>query len=1205
MLQLHTFGGLRIERDGQALQLSTHKARALLAYLIVFRQCSHPRSVVAGTLWPDLAEDKARRHLSDTLWRVRSVLGDCVVADEECVCLNLSQPCWLDVQEFEDGLQAARSESQIAVSLASRLAACTELYRGPFLDGLYDDWALAEQERLRVLYLEALQRLLELRKQAADYLSALEIARRLVAAEPLHEAAHRELMCLYHLLGREAEAVAQYLRCREILRRELKEVPAPETEALYQTLSRAALPAEVQAVHLPASARGPVATLEEPPLVGRDAQRAVLLNHLETAASGQGELVLLEGEAGIGKTRLARELVAGSGWRNICTVVASAGQTDMPSSYSLLLAALRPLLSPLRIRQLAGSLEPVHFQAAALLLPCLSGALSDRPPLPDLPPPQAWERIQQALIAFVLGLARITPHLWVLEDLQWADAETLSLLPLLLPRLAESRTLFLLTGRSADLRANLLVWNALQALDRAGPFPRYTLARLGADDVGSLVRTLLGQEQIALTEHLARESEGVPLYLVEILKTWRDEGHLAPTERGTWQWRGDMPVAHSAYLGQAVIGYRVASLTYAAGEVLSAAAVIGVEVDFDLLGRMCALPDALSDHPRLLTATDELLRLGFLIETDIGYRFSHEQVRQAVYHRLSSTERQHLHRKAALAAQTLFPTQFELLAHHFAAAGEQEPAIHYLTRAAERARQVFAHQAALSCYERLLGLIHSQDYAARYDVLRDHAETLGWMGDRTAQGRDLEEILSLAQSFSDDARLARALHMRSEWHRLQGRHQPAEGDALAALEIYRQLRDDRAQAALLSQLGYTVIYTNDSSRASTYFQAALPIYQALGDFQGQIDCLAGLVSTAESDGDYFLALSYLQQNMALAEATGDARRISRGLHNMGVIHYDLGDMDAAEAFLRRALQLKETTGDRHSQAFTYFYLSVVSIERGDLQTAQAHLDTALEIFRQVQDVSYEGDGLFALGQLALLRNDPPSAVEHLRASCRRRRELGEPAYAVIDLSYLALAELAWGDQVTAWQHSQEAVTEFQAGLAGVEHPQRIFYNHFCVAEATRHWAAARVTLEEAARIVDERAEHISAPALREKYRAGHRINRAIAGAIADQPPPGCLRVRLPRAEAPGHRRSASDEVVALTWTVEAGEADTALAEREGKVALRRHRLNRLLAEAEAAGATPAIADLAGALDVSPRTIRTDLAALKRQGHAVRTLGGRA
>jgi len=264
MLQLHTFGGLRIERDGQILQLSTHKARALLAYLVIFRQRSHPRSVLAGTLWPDLAEDKARRHLSDTLWRVRSVLNDCVEADEECVGLNVSSSCWLDVQEFEDGLQAARSETQISASLASRLAACIELYHGPFLDGLYDDWALAEQERLRMLYLEALQRLLEWRKQSADYLSALEIAQRLVAVEPLHETAHRELVCLYHLLGRDAEAVAQYLRCREILRLELDQAPAPETEALYETLSRAALPAVDQAVHLPTPARGSGVTLEEP-----------------------------------------------------------------------------------------------------------------------------------------------------------------------------------------------------------------------------------------------------------------------------------------------------------------------------------------------------------------------------------------------------------------------------------------------------------------------------------------------------------------------------------------------------------------------------------------------------------------------------------------------------------------------------------------------------------------------------------------------------------------------------------------------------------------------------------------------------------------------------------------------------------------------------------------------------------------------------
>jgi hypothetical protein len=151
---------------------------------------------------------------------------------------------------------------------------------------------------------------------------------------------------------------------------------------------------------------------------------------------------------------------------------------------------------------------------------------------------------------------------------------------------------------------------------------------------------------------------------------------------------------------------------------------------------------------------------------------------------------------------------------------------------------------------------------------------------------------------------------------------------------------------------------------------------------------------------------------------------------------------------------------------------------------------------------------------------------------------------------------------------------------------------------------ARTALQRAAEIVAEQADRIEDPALRETYRTRHRLNRDIAAAGALLPPPGRLRVHLARAGIPPHRRPASDETVAVTWTVDAGEADAAVANRQGTVALRRYRLQRLLAEAAAAAGEPTVADLAGALDVSARTIRTDLAMLRRQGHDVRTRGSR-
>ena len=1200
MLRFYTFGGLRIEHEGQPLLLPTRKARDLLAYLLTFRRRAHPRPVLAGLLWPDLPEEKALRRLSDTLWRVRRVLGDQVMADAERLWFNADLPAWLDVEIFEQAVTRRPPDPRA-------LAAAVELYDGPFLEGLYHDWVLLERERLRDLYLQSLGRLLDLHKQAGDYESALAVARRLVAAEPLYEAAHRELMRLYHLLGRDAEAIAQYHRCRQVLQEEVGVAPAPETQALYQALRRRSPSPSAEAVpevYLPPPAAYAPVDLDAPPLVGRDAERAALLGHLEAAITGRGGVVLVEGEPGIGKSRLAEEVVAGARWRNVQVLLAHAKEAGQ-SPYALTLALLTPALTPLRIRQLARLVEPEHLQAATLLFPAIGRLLPDLPSLPHLPPRQAQERLQQALVALFLGLTRIAPHLWVLEDLQWADAETLALLPPLSARLGESRALWLLTGRSAELRTRPSVWNALQALDRVGPLPRYRLGRLDAEAIGYLVRCLLGRDCPTLRDHLTRESEGVPLYLVETLKAWRDEGVLRPTRHGTWRWREGEALLPASHRGETIIGHRLAGLSPHAEALLAAAATIGTEVDFDLLAQVCTFPDSGADPSPLdpyLVASDELLRLGLLVETERGYRFSHDRVRQAAYHRLPPQERRRLHRRVALAMERLFPDHFEALAYHFAAAGERELAVRYLTRAAEQARRVFAHETALACYDRLLALLtRPEDHLLRYGVLSDRAELLGWVGDREVQGRDLEEMVRLARLLTDEARLARALHLRSEWHRLQGRYEAANEDAQAALEIYRRLGNDRARARLLSQLGRNLLYT-DCLRARGYLQEALPILEVVGDLKGQIECLMGLAHVAQYEGDLFLSLEYCRRSLALAKATRDQRLISYTLAAVGLGYIDLGDVEAAEPYLRQALHLAEQSGQKRRRAVVRVRLAYVAIQRDDLEAARDHLQRALAIFQEVRDGFWEAHTRSVLGEVALLQGDPQEARAHLEVAYRLHRQLGEVDDAVIVLSYLALAELALGEGAAAWRHSEEVMARVRAAWSGAERCPEVYYNCFRIATGTHHWAAARVALEEAAEIIAQRAERIGDPAWRETYRTGLRLHRAVAEAMACQPPPGQLLVYLPRSDAPVRRRVPPEEKVAVVWTVDAGEADEAVAEQGGRVALRRHRLLRLLAEAEAAGGLPTVADLAGALEVSPRTIRADLAALRRQGHTVRTYG---
>jgi DNA-binding SARP family transcriptional activator/DNA-binding transcriptional ArsR family regulator len=1197
VLHITTFGGLQIERDGPPLDLPSRTARHLLAYLILHHDRSLARDLLGGTFWPDRSNALARRALSQALWQIRTALGpsaDRVVAEPEHVTFTLQPGDRLDVTDFET---AIRSDDP------AQLREAVALYQADFLEGCYADWALLERERLREQYLAALERLVVLHKRRGDFEAALQLAQQLVAADPLRETAHQECMRLYHLLDRSRAALAQYQALCEILAEEMDAEPLPRTAQLAREIAAALATDAPSHLPFPTPEAPALERTSALPLVGREAERAALLAHLERAIGGQGTLVLIEGEAGVGKTRLLEALAEGADWREVPVCRGRGRELTGALPYGVLREALRQALTPLRISQILRLLEPTWLQEASRVLPTLAERLPALPPLPKLGPDQQRQRLVEGLCRLVLALGEVTPHVLILDDLQWADESTLAVLHSLVQRLSESRVLIVGAYRSAEARARPELWEALQALDRAGEHPRLLLARLTVEQTGELVRRGLGliDQAPRFERRLYQETAGNPLFVLETLRALHDEGLLYRDEDGDWSTPWDQAASGYATMPlpsgvQEIVGQRLSRLNADERALLEVAAVLGDTFDFDLLAQTA------TDAPeRLLTLVDSLIRRQWLVEGPRAYHFNHDMVRQGIYARIEAAARRRLHRRAGRAVEALHPEQVERLAHHYVAAGERSPALHYLRRAAENARRLFAHQSALNFYDQLLGILsRPEDGLARFDVLRDRAETLSWMGRREAQGQTLEEMLDLARTLSDEAHLIDTLHQRSMWHRLQGRYERAKEDALAALAICRRLEDDHAQADILSQLGWSVIYTAEASGAAGYFREALTLYETTGDLDGQIDCLDGLMSLAEERGDYARSLDYCRRCMALAEESGDVRHLCRSAFSMGLICFDLGDVDAADAHLRRALRLSEATGDRRRQAATLFYLAKVPTERGDFEAALTHLENALEIFREIEDPAWAGDVIAALGRLALLRSDPAVAAEHLRTAHRRRSELGEPAYAVIDLSYLARAELALGHEESAWEHSQEAVRALEAGLSGVELPQRIYYNHYRIAEATRRWSIARSALAQAASILNDWVDSFEDPTQREKVRTGHRVNRAITEASA-RLTSGKIRIRLPVASAPLGRPLRDDEYVNVIWTVELPEDENI----PGRIARRRHRIRRLLREAAEQSAAPTVHDLAEALDVSARTIERDLAALRDAGYEVRTRGTRS
>jgi DNA-binding SARP family transcriptional activator len=244
-LRIHLFGLPRVLVDGERTpDFPAEKVRLLFFYLVLFRQTAHARSVLAGTFWGDSPEARAHHSLSTALWRLRNWVeplqldaNPLLVIEDQHVTFNTGGAYWLDAAEFEEHVSRARKMNpadpkQAAVSLTR----ATELYGGDLLEGCYADWCLTERERLHQLFLQALVHLMIYHAGLGDYARAISYGQRILQDDPTHEEVQRELMRLFVLDQKPAEALFQYHRCEAALREELGIEPMPETQALFRQL---------------------------------------------------------------------------------------------------------------------------------------------------------------------------------------------------------------------------------------------------------------------------------------------------------------------------------------------------------------------------------------------------------------------------------------------------------------------------------------------------------------------------------------------------------------------------------------------------------------------------------------------------------------------------------------------------------------------------------------------------------------------------------------------------------------------------------------------------------------------------------------------------------------------------------------------------------------------------------------------------------
>jgi DNA-binding SARP family transcriptional activator len=360
--------------DGPALATTGGKGQALLAYLALAAGQTHLREQLAALLWGHLPAGKARLRLRQLLFDLRRALpADVLRLDGDLVALDAAR-VEVDVAHFETALSEDTPE---AVERAATL------YGKDLLAGLvvqappFEEWLTAERERLRERAVEALARVCAHQRAAGALEAAVDTALRLLALDPLQEAIHRTLMRLYADLGRRGAALRQYQACVATLERELGAEPDAETQLLYQELLRRVPPAAEAPTPTPAGFRSELpapAWSVEGPLVGRERERAILQTALETAWTGTGRVVMVLGEAGIGKSRLVADLAADAARRGGRLLIGHAYQSERGLPFGLWIDAFRTggvaedaaLLATLSSRQRAELGRLLPMQPAAL-----------------------------------------------------------------------------------------------------------------------------------------------------------------------------------------------------------------------------------------------------------------------------------------------------------------------------------------------------------------------------------------------------------------------------------------------------------------------------------------------------------------------------------------------------------------------------------------------------------------------------------------------------------------------------------------------------------------------------------------------------------------------------------------------------------------------------------------------------------------------
>jgi DNA-binding SARP family transcriptional activator len=983
-------GPIELRRDGRLLPAGGPRQIALLAYLLL-----HPNRAVSGdhlieALWGEQDPAGAVKRLQVAIARLRRTLS---VARPEPALRTVAGGYLLEVAPGEsdaDAFHARLGEGRRALHAGAAgravelLGEGLALWRGPaYADVSYEPFARTEIRRLEELRLAAQELRCEAGLQIGRHADLVPELEALVLANPTRERLAAQLMLALYRTGRQVDALEAYGQVRARLSTELGLEPGPELQGLQRaileqapSLALAGAASDVASTGAASPPATPpalpavlVASAREP-FAGRDAGLQRLRDVYTEAAGGERRLLLLSGEPGLGKTRLAAQFALRAHHEGAvvlygrCDEEALLAQQPFAEALRHYVCACPPDELGARLARSAGELRRI--------VPELAERFAHLPEPLTTDPEGARLRLFEAVAALLADVAQGATLVLVLDDLHWADRATLSLLKYLARDARPAPLMILGTFRETELDDEHPLSALLAELGRERLVERHALAALDAAAVEQLVAAYVGERASPeLRRAVVEETEGNAFFVVELL---RHLGEAQADDAGGETGHASARLAIPDGVRD-VVRQRVARLGQQTARMLAAAAVLGARFDLDLLKRLGDLDD--DDLADRLEAAVRARVLEEVTGSPGRHAFAHALIRATLYDGLTATRRALLHRRAAAALEDVHRDDLEPylaeVAHHFTQAagpGDRSKAITYAARAGRHALAQLDYEQAAAQFRHAVALIDDGDPdphrppQERCDLVIAQGEAERQAGD-PAYRRTLLDGAELAQRLGDPRRLAHAAlaNSRAIYSSALGVDRKRVAALNAALDMLPD-GDSPTRAQLLALLALEFVAGEDWRRRDELGDEALAMARRVGEPRTLALVLTQRVAAQWSPQTLAGLRPGLREAFTLAELLQDPVLAGQAAYFGSHLAMEAGDLVEAD----RALARLAAVADELGQPLMRWYAAIVRTKRctisGDPAAAERLAFEALELGRSA---GQPDTMLWFLGQLFVTR----------------------------------------------------------------------------------------------------------------------------------------------------------------------------------------------------------------------------------------------